>query len=159
MRNLRRFGAASLAMMLALAACGHDREKDAQRELARRNSCVAAELALQAKERLASLDTMLASTQGTPLQNATIASRTYAAAYKAWADAASRAADLADSAATADQADDSAKYARQSADARPRRSAAGSTEANAAQQYANDVTRALGNPDHPCNKPQGDTGD
>jgi hypothetical protein len=150
-------GAASLAA-LALAACGHDRSKDAGRELARRNSCVAAELALQAKERLASLDTMMASTQGTPLEQATAASRTYAAAYKAWADAASRAADLADSAATAGSADDSAKYARQSAEARPRPPAAG-TEANAARQYANDVTRALGNPDHPCNKPQGDTGD
>jgi hypothetical protein len=142
------------AALLALSACGKkdDSGKAEAQRLARRNSCVAAELALSAKERLASLDTMAANSQGTPLESAANASRAFAAAYKAWADSASMAADLADSAAAAGSADDSTRYAQLSAQARPHPATAGTAQANAAAQYNDDVTRALGNPDHPCNK-------
>lgn len=152
MTNSRAVTVAFVAL-LALSACGESKARTATRALARRNSCVAAELALDAKERLASLDTARAKAEGTALAQMTEAGYTYAAAYKAWADAASRAADLEDSAVTAPSSADSARYAQESATARPRVAAPGTTEANAALQYSRDVTRALGNPDHPCNKP------
>lgn len=144
--------------LLLLAACGEDKGRVAARQLARRNACVASELALVAKEKLASLDTAAAGAEGTPLEQVTQASRSFSAAYRAWADASSRSAELADSAANASSRDDSVKYARMADQARPAAVPQGSMEGNAAASYNADVARAFGNPDHPCNKPQEEDG-
>jgi hypothetical protein len=143
---------ASAAALLLLAACA-DRGKAAARQLARRNSCISAELALDAKERLASLDTAVATAQGTPMEQVTVAGHVFATAYRRWADASSRSADLADSAAFARTPEDAARLSRQSDEARPLPVAHGTVEGNAAASYNQDFTRAFNNPDHPCNKP------
>jgi hypothetical protein len=143
----------TLALLLTLGACGDSQARKEARQLARRNSCVAAELALDAKERLASLDTAAVAAQGGALQQVTEASWQFANAYKAWADAVATSADLADSAAVARSRADSLRLAGEAARARPQPPAQGTLIANAAAQYNQDVTQALGNPDHPCNKP------
>jgi hypothetical protein len=145
-------GAAAL-LLVSLAACGDDDARQAGRQLARRNSCVAAELALNAKERLASLDTAVARANGTPLQQVTEASWQFAATYKAWADAASHSADLADSAAYARSSTDSTRWAGEAVRTRPVAAPGDPLAANAATTFSGDVTQALGNPDHPCNRP------
>ena len=150
---------AAAAALLLLAACGENRARAAARQLARRNSCVAAELALDAKERLASLDTAVTTTEGGPMEQVTVAGHTFAAAYKQWADAASRVADYADSAAFARTRDDSLRYARISEQARIRPGAPGTVQGNAVASYNQDVARAFANPDHPCNKPEEKDGD
>jgi len=143
------------AAALLLAGC-ENRARAAARQLARQNSCIAAELALDAKERLASLDTALVTSEGTPMEQVTRAGHTFAAAYRQWADAMSRTADYADSAAHARSPADSVRFARQSEQARPRSVPPGTVEGNAVASYNQDVTRALANPDHPCNKPDND---
>jgi hypothetical protein len=143
------FTAAAAALLLAGCA---DRGRTAARQLVRRNSCVAAELALDAKERLASLDTAVAGARGTPMEQVTVASHSFAAAYRQWADAVSQSASLADSAAFAHSRQDSLRFARQAEEARPRPVARGTVEANAVASYDQDVARAFANPDHPCNQ-------
>jgi hypothetical protein len=143
----------ALIALLALGACGDSKARKEARQLARRNSCVAGELALDAKERLASLDTAAVAAQGGALQQVTEASWQFANAYKAWADAVAASADLADSAAFARSRADSLRLAGEAARSRPLPPAPGSLIANASAQYNEDVTKALGNPDHPCNKP------
>jgi hypothetical protein len=139
------------AAALLLAGC-QDRGRAAARQLARQNSCIAAELALGAKERLAALDTAVANAEGTPMEQVTRAGHTFAAAYRQWADAMYRTAELADSAAYARSREDSVRFARESEQARPRAVRQGTVEGNAVASYNQDVSRALANPDHPCNK-------
>ena len=146
---------AAAAALLLLAGC-ENRARTAGRQLARQNSCIAAELSLDAKERLAALDTALATSAGGPMEQVTRAGYAFAAAYRQWADAMSRTADLADSAAFARSKGDSVRFARQSEQARPRAVPPGTVEGNAVASYNQDVSRALTNPDHPCNKPDKD---
>lgn len=148
-----RMAALALLLCASAAACGENQGRAAARQLARRNSCIAAELALDAKERLASLDTAVVASQGTPLEQATVASHVFVTAYKAWADASSRSLDFADSASYARSRQDSVRLAQMAEQARPKAVPAGTVEANAAKSYDADFTRAFGNPDHPCNKP------
>jgi len=143
---------ATAAALLLLAGCA-DQGRAAARQLARRNSCIAAELALDAKERLASLDTAVATAQGTPMEQVTVAGHVFATAYRQWADASARSAALADSAAFARSSEDAARFTRESDAARPLPVAHGTVESNAAASYNEDFARAFGNPDHPCNKP------
>jgi hypothetical protein len=145
--------AAAVAACAALAACGESEARKQAREQARRTACVASELALQAKERVASLDTQVVRMQGSPLEQVTVAGHLFADAYKAYADASSRAADLADSAANARSRDDSVRYAQQSRRALPPAPNPG-VQQNAADRFNGDLREALANPDHPCNKPK-----
>jgi hypothetical protein len=144
---------AAAAALLLLSACGENKARAAARQLARRSSCVAAELALDAKERLAALDTAVVTAQGGPMEQVTVAGHTFATAYREWADAASRSADYADSAAFARSREDSLRFARLSEQARIRPGAPGTVQGNAVASYNQVVTRAFGNPDHPCNLP------
>jgi hypothetical protein len=144
--------AALLLAAAAATACGESQARKASRQLARRNSCVAAELALSAKERAAKLDTQLVAAQGTPLQSVLQASAQFSAAYQQYAQAFSRSADLADSAAYARAERDSVELARQAAQAKPALPLVGSVEGNAAARFSADMQEALNNPDHPCNK-------
>lgn len=146
-----RLTALLLAGALAVAACGENPARKQARKIARRNSCIAAELALQAKEKLASLDTAAVSAQGGPMEQALAATRTFAATYRAWADANSRALDLADSAAFSRSREDSLRLAREAERTRPT-APADEVQANAMRSYTNDFDRAANNPDHPCNR-------
>ena len=146
--------AAAVLACAALAACGESAARREAREQARRTACVASELALDAKVRLAALDTEVVRMQGSPLQQVTEAGHLFAGAYKTYADAASRAADLADSAANAGSRDDSVRLAGEARRARPPAPRPG-VEQNAAERFNADLQQALANPDHPCNKPKG----
>ncbi|HEX6751536.1 MAG TPA: hypothetical protein VF092_29860 [Longimicrobium sp.] len=158
MRNFKLMTvAAAVLACAALAACGESEARKEARAQARRSSCVASELALEAKERLASLDTQVVRMQGSPLEQVTNASHLFAAAYKSYADAKSRAADLADSAAVARSKNDSVRLAGESQRARPPAPQPG-VQQNAAERFEADMREALANPDHPCNK-QGEDGE
>lgn len=136
-----------------LAACGErltEEQKNARRD-ARRTSCVAQDLAIDAKVNLASLDTALANQQGSPLAAVTAAAREFAAAYKAYADASLESSALLDSAVHAPSKDDSARLTIQSERARPPIPAEGTVQGNAAAAYRRDLLAALANPNHPCN--------
>ena len=154
MRNPKLMAvAAAVLACAALAACCESAAKKEAREQARRTACVASELALDAKVRLAALDTEVVRMQGSPLEQVTVAGHLFAGAYKAYADAASRAAELADSAANAGSRDDSVRWAGQAQRARPPAPHPG-VEQNAAERFNGDLQEALANPDHPCNKPK-----
>jgi len=143
-----------LAAAAVTAACGESPAKKAARDHARRSSCVAAELALTAKERLARLDTQLVVVQGGPFEQVTAASRAFAAAYQEYADAYSRSADLADSAVYARGSQDSVRFAQQAGASRPTIPPAGTVPGNAAARFTGDMEEAMANPDHPCNRPE-----
>lgn len=141
-----------LAAAATSAACGETPARKASRDQARRTSCVAAELALSAKERLAGLDTQMVVVQGGPFEQVTTASRQFAAAYQDYANAYSQSADLADSAAYAGESRDAARYAQEAQRARPAIPQAGTVPGNAYGRFTRDMEAALANPDHPCNQ-------
>jgi hypothetical protein len=138
--------------LLALAACNRESpEKRSARQVTTRTRCVAEELALQAKERLAKLDTVLAQARGTPMEQTVAAGYGFAFALREHADAAARSAALMDSAMAARAGEDSTRLANAAMQARPAAPAPGSVEANAAARYTQEISAALGNPNHPCN--------
>ena len=150
MRNLIAASAAALALLLA--ACGEKGETPEQREV-RRAACIADELALSARVRLANLDTAVAQARGTPLEAVTSAGYEFARAYAEHANRVARETAYLDSAAHAPEKEDSTRFAQQAAGLRTRAPAAGSVESNAIERWREDYVVASGNPDHPCNKP------
>ena len=151
MRMPRRTLLSAAAFLLLAAACGERGETPEQRET-RRAACIADELALQAKVRLANLDTALAQARGTPLENVTVSGHTFATAYAAFANRRLGETANMDSAARAANKADSVRYAGKAEPFRDARFAPGSVEANAADRWLQDFTAAAGNPDHPCNR-------
>ncbi len=147
-----------LAAAAVTAACGESPARKVARDQARRTSCVAAELALASKERLARLDTQMVATQGTALQQVLQATHQFAAAYHGYATAYSRSADLADSAAFAKAREDSTRLAQQSQSAQPAFPTPNTVQANAANRFTTDMQNALANPDHPCNQREEEDG-
>ena len=157
MRTSRLILALPALLLVAAAAC--DRETPEQRSArrdARRTACVADELALQAKERLAKLDTVLAISRGSPTEQLTAAGYRFAFALKEHADSAARVAAYTDSAVHARASEDSLRYAQAAEKARPPAPQPNTVEANAAERYRRDMAAALGNLDHPCNKEEGE---
>jgi hypothetical protein len=150
MPRLQTHAAALAIVLAALAACGGDRETPEQREV-HRAACIADELALQAKVRLANLDTALAQSRGTPLEPVTTAGHTFATAYATFANQRLGEAAYLDSAAHVREDEDSTRYARKAAQYRPAAPAAGTVESNAIDRWRQDFTSAAGNPSHPCN--------
>jgi len=151
--RIHRLVPALLLLVPTLAACGRESpEKRAARRDARRTACIADELALQAKERLAYMDTALARSRGTAVEAISAASFRFAFATKLHADAALKTAVYQDSALAARSREDSARYAGMAARARPLPPEPGSVEANAAQRYDEELAAAFGNPAHPCNQ-------
>jgi hypothetical protein len=151
--RIHRLVPALLLLVPTLAACGRESpEKRAARRDARRTACIADELALQAKERLAYRDTALARARGTPVEAISAASYRFAFAMKLHADAALKTAAYQDSALAARSREDSARYAGIAERARPLPPEPGSVEANVVQRYEEELAAAFGNPAHPCNQ-------
>jgi nucleotide-binding universal stress UspA family protein len=142
----------SLLFLLALAACGDDAEKTAQRTAAHRAACVAEELAIQANTKVSALDTLRTRTPGGFVDQVYPFSR----AYFDYAKLRERHAALLDSAAAAESAQDSVRFTGEAARNAPRPGEPGSTEANAAESYERDYAAAISNPDHPCNQQGGE---
>jgi hypothetical protein len=142
----RKPALAIACLTLALGACGEDPEREAARRAARRDSCIAEELAVQAVTRLREIETMR-QTSGEAI-TATI--YPFTLAQHDFAKARERELALLDSAAAAATAQDSAALARRAAAARPA-APTDQVRQNAAEQYQRDFALALGNPAHPCN--------
>lgn len=142
----------SIPLLLALAACGDDAEKTAQRTAARRAACVAEELAIQANTKVSALDTLRTQAPEGFVNQVYPFSR----AYFDYAKVRERHAALLDSAAAAESAQDSARYTGEAARNAPKPGQPGSTEANAAESYERDYAAAISNPDHPCNQQGGE---
>ncbi|HEX8695561.1 MAG TPA: hypothetical protein VF746_24320 [Longimicrobium sp.] len=157
--RIHRLVPALLALVPTLAACGRESpEKRAARRDAHRTACIAEELALQAKERLAYMDTALARSRGTAVEAISAASFRFAFAMKDYADAALKTVAYQDSALAARSREDSVRYAGLATRSRPPAPAARSVEANAAQRYEEELAAAFGNPAHPCNQ-EGEEGE
>jgi len=137
-----------LWLAAALAACGDDTEKSAQRTAAHRAACVAEELAIQANTKISALDTLRTQAPEGFVNQVYPFSR----AYFDYAKIRERHAALLDSAAAAESADDSVRFTGDAARNAPRPGEPGSTAANAAESYERDYAAAISNPDHPCNQ-------
>lgn len=133
--------------LAALAACqGEDPARAERRAGAARAACVGGELAVQAGNRLAAVDTLAAN--GNPL---TATLFPFARGYHDYAKLRERQLALLDSAATAGSTEDSTELATRAAAGDPGRGRPGTPEANAAEAYDRDFASAMGNPSHPCN--------
>lgn len=149
--------AAALLLLPALAAC--QRETPAQRaarEAARRDACIAGELAIAARNRFASMDDMMRNAQAgdSPLATAMQGPYSFARALNDYAQTRRSALALEDSAANARSAEDSARFVEEGRRFQMAAPAPGTLEGNVAARWAEDFTVARRNPDHPCNKPE-----
>lgn len=140
-----------LYLAAALAACGDDTENAAQRTAARREACVAEELAIQANAKVSALDTLRTRAPSGFVSQVYPFSR----AYFDYAKLRERHSALLDSAAAAESEQDSVRFTGEAARIAPRPGQPGSTEANAAESYERDYAAAISNPDHPCNQQAG----
>lgn len=144
--------ALAAALILAAAACGGESpERQAARRDARRAACVAEELRIRARDRLAKLDTAVATNEGTPLESVTFSAHRFAAAYQTAVDNHARDLAFRDSALRVEAKEDSTRFAAEAARWRLPTAAAGSVEANAQERLQADMAEALANPNHPCN--------
>jgi hypothetical protein len=142
-----------LVLAAALAACGRDAGEDpARREIrvaASRNACVAEELAIRARENLASLDTLAASGGvAGPMQ----AAYTYAQVYRNFAELRLSSMAYMDSAVSAPAAADSARYMRRAEQFSTRPAEPGTVDANVANAWRRSFEEMRANPEHYCNQ-------
>jgi hypothetical protein len=134
---------------LALAACGEDPRKAEQRATARRQACLAEELAVRATANLAALDTIRTTGASGGLVEPLYA---YQRAYFDYAKRREVEYAQVDSAAAARTPEDSVRHAGRAAAAAVPRPQPGSVLANAVGAYERDFNAGLSNPDHPCNE-------
>ncbi|HEV2733388.1 MAG TPA: hypothetical protein VGV85_01070 [Longimicrobiaceae bacterium] len=151
--TLRTAAAAFLALPALLAACGGDPGESPERREARvaatRNSCVAEELTIRARENLANLDTLAAASGGiTPGMQAIYQ---YATVYRGFAENRASALAYVDSAASARTPADSTRYARKAAQFGVRPAEPGTLDGNVAEEWQRSFDTARGNPAHFCN--------
>jgi hypothetical protein len=144
--------AAALAAAALLSGCD-TKAREASRKEARRDACIATELLIQARNRAASLDTIMANAGGGTAGFAQSA-RQFAVAYDQYATARSAGLSLMDSAAYAKSRDDSLAWVNRAAKFSFGTAQPGSLADNVIAKYDADFAGAKANPDHPCNKPQ-----
>jgi hypothetical protein len=157
MRTAHPLAAAPLlALVLAATACGEPAARKALRHEAHRTACIAEDMAIDAKVKLATIDTANVSAAGGPMEQLNHALHDYATAYRAYADARLAQLAWADSAAATKSSEDSARFAGMSQQARLPVPAPQSVQANVAEAYEKELRASLDNPDHPCNKEGGE---
>jgi hypothetical protein len=151
---MSRFPAPALVLAsLLLAACDSEPEVTPGQRLARRDACIGQELLIQARRRVAQLDTVLAQTD--PESPTALLARpgyTFASALLQHAERRHRETAYLDSAAATPVKDDSVRLAQRAASFRIPPFRAASVESNAAVRYEEDFREARLNPDHPCNQ-------
>jgi hypothetical protein len=146
--------AASLAVMLS--ACG-DRGPTPQQREARRNAsldaCIAEALSMNARSRLATLDTLLTQSRARGSVPALVsAPHKFAQVYATYADLRAHETAYRDSAYNAPSKEDSTRYERMALDFRVTRPSPESLEENVIRDYSRDFTVSRSNPEHGCNK-------
>lgn len=134
------------------AGCSDAAERSAARDISRRNVCIAEELHITARGRLADLDDIIAKTPASPLQGVNSAAREFASATEQHASR--RASELAmtDSAIAVRSAEDSARLAAEAARLRVAGGGGSPLQQNVASQYEREFNAAAANPAHPCNQ-------
>lgn len=147
--------AAALAAALAAAACDAGAPApptEAQLD-ARRDACLGEEMLIRARERRASLDTVLARTDpSSPTMAFTLPAHEFAVILERYADLRHRETAYLDSASRAATEADSARYAALAAQHTIPPTPAGSLAYNVRTQYEGDFTAARANPAHACNR-------
>jgi len=148
-----RTAIALLAVPALLAACeggsGESPERREARVAAARNSCVAEELTIRARENLASLDTLAAASGG--IAPGMQAVYEYAAVYRNFAEMRSSALAYVDSAVSARTPADSTRFARRAEQFVVRPGQPGTLDGNVAQEWQRSFTRTRTDPAHYCN--------
>ena len=146
--------AATLAVLLS--ACG-DRGPSEQQRQARRNAsldaCIAEALSMNARSRLATLDSLLVQSQarGGAVPALVSAPHKFAQVYATYADLRAHETAYRDSAYNASSKEDSTRYERMATDFRVNRPSPESLEENVIRDYVRDFTVSRQNPDHGCN--------
>ncbi|HEU0012366.1 MAG TPA: hypothetical protein VFQ45_01710 [Longimicrobium sp.] len=144
--------AAALLLLTTLPACDRGDGLTTTQRQTRRDAvlgaCIAEELLVEARSRLASLDTLLMQSTTADMLRAP---HEFARVYATFADVRAHETAYVDSAYRAGSSADSARFTRQAASFRISTPPPGSVEANVAEQYARDFQRARGNAYHPCN--------
>lgn len=156
-----RTAAVLLALPALLAACGGDAGESPERREARvaaaRNSCVAEELTIRARENLANLDTLAAASGGVAAGMRAVYE--YATVYRGFAENRSSALALVDSATSARTPADSTRYAQKAAQFVVRPAEPGTLEGNVAEEWQRSFNTARSNPAHFCNTSVGNDQD
>jgi hypothetical protein len=147
------FLAATLAGLLS--ACG-DRELTPQQEQARRearlDACISEALSINARTRLATLDSLLAQSQARGSVPALVsAPHKFAQVYATFADLRAHETAYRDSAYNASSKEDSTRYEGMASSFRVNRPSPESLEENVIRDYQRDYAGARRNPDHGCN--------
>lgn len=143
------------AALLLVSACG-DRGPTPQQEAARRearlDACIAEALSMNARSRLATLDTLLARSQATGAVPALVsAPHKFAQVYATYADLRAHETAYRDSAYNASSKEDSTRYEKMAAEFRVNRPSPESLEENVIRDYGRDFVVSRANPDHGCN--------
>lgn len=149
-----------LLFSLLLPACERESEDPAPREASRaaaRDACVAEDLVIEAREKLAALQPP--DGEGGEVPGVPGAARAYARVYREYAEVQTARLALADSTARARSPADSAHYARKAAAYSLSPPEPGTVEANVAQAYARDFNAIRANPAHFCNQEPLEGGD
>ena len=145
--------AASLAVLLS--ACGDRGPTPQQRQVrrdARLDACIAEALAMNARSRLATLDSLLAQSQSRGSVPALVsAPHKFAQVYATFADLRAHETAYRDSAYNAPSKEDSTRYERMALDFRVTRPSPESLEENVIRDYIRDFASSRNNPDHGCN--------
>ncbi|HEX2208524.1 MAG TPA: hypothetical protein VHG93_12635 [Longimicrobium sp.] len=144
--------AATLAV--SLSACGRDLtpEQKQARRTARLDACIAEALSINARTRLATLDSLLAQSQARGSVPALVsAPHKFAQVYATFADLKAHETAYRDSAYNATSKEDSTRYEEMAASFRVNRPSPESLEENVIRDYGRDFLASRANPDHGCN--------
>lgn len=145
-----------LLLLLAAAGCRGERApteaQRAARSEARRDACVADHLQQRARERLATLETLLAEARAEGDVPAVVsAPHAFAQVYATLADLRAHETAYRDSALSARSPEDSLRYDQQAASFRVRRPSPETLEANVQRRYLEDFVASREDPEHVCN--------
>jgi hypothetical protein len=145
--------AASLAVLLS--ACGDRGPTPQQRQVrrdARLDACIAEALAMNARSRLATLDSLLAQSQARgSVPSLVSAPHKFAQVYATYADLRAHETAYRDSAYNASSKEDSTRYEKQALEFRVNRPSPESLEENVIRDYGRDFVGSRANPEHGCN--------
>ncbi len=152
---MSRITPALVLLAAMLSACGERGPTEEQLE-ARRNArldaCVAEALSINARSRLAMLDSLLMQSQARGSVSSLVsAPHKFAQVYATYADLRAHETAYRDSAYSTTSKEDSTRYERMATEFRVTRPSPESLEENVMRDYIRDFTRSRNNPDHGCN--------
>ena len=146
------FRAATLAALLSACDRGPTPEQREARREARLDACISEALNINARTRLATLDSLLVQSQARGSVPALVsAPHKFAQVYATFADLRAHETAYRDSAYNASSKEDSTRYESMAASFRVNRPSPESLEENVIRDYQRDYAGSRRNPDHGCN--------